>query len=184
MQSLRARCTFTSATFGIAYRAYNNYAHATRLIDSFFFFSPYFSRRHRHRRRRGPFTGPADRITRHLEYLFVHSIRLCTDGVCARICVERETRFSREKQHRRTERDRPIERKERRAIFSFSFHLPPSFSLSYVRVSLTRRALCRGRGTRCERREFPVVNVFGCICLSLLSPSHARAREHLLRRHG
>jgi len=83
MQSLRARYFYDFRC--VAYRVYNNYAHATRLIESFFLSSPAVA-----------VHSLVDRITRHLEYLFVHSIRLCTDGVCVRalVCVKKEIRFS------------------------------------------------------------------------------------------
>lgn len=144
-----------------------------RLIDSFF--SPYFSRR-----RRGPFTDPADRITRHLEYLFMHSVCLCTDGVCVRAYVYVHTCIYRgghdfSERINTIERDGSEERKEQENCLSLSL-LSLSLSFSYVYVWVYDTKNDARRGTRYERREFPVVNVFGCICPSLLSPSHARAR--------
>lgn len=132
-----------------------------RLIDSFF--SPYFSRR-----RRGPFTDPADRITRHLEYLFVHSVPFVYRRfTCAyvRTCVRvrrGETRFRREKQHHRMEERRIGERKEN------CLSLSP-LSLSFSRILHEER--CEGNKMREKRTS---CCVFGCICPSLLSPSHAR----------
>lgn len=159
----------TFATFGVAYRVYNNYAHATRLIESFFFtlLLPLPPSRSIHRSCRPNNPPPRVSICAFLTFVYRRCVR-----TRERMCGKGDTILRREKQHRRTERERW--RGKRRTIFSFSFRL--SLSLSCVRVSLTRRTLHCERGMRCERREFPVVNVFGCICLSLLSPSHARAR--------
>jgi len=163
MQSLRARYFYDFRC--VAYRVYNNYAHATRLIESFFFI---FSRR------RGPFTGRPNNSPPRVFICAFHTFvyRRCV-RTRARMREKGDTILRREKQHRRTERER-WRGKRRRTIFSLSFRL--SLFLSRIRVSLTRRTLHCERGMRCERREFPVVNVFGCnVCLSLLSSSHARA---------
>lgn len=61
-----------------SYRAYNNYAQVTRLIDSF----SHSTSRHR----RGPFTDPADQITSSI-YLCALHVRAYTCGVYVR-CVE------------------------------------------------------------------------------------------------
>lgn len=112
----------------LPYYAYNNYAHAMRLIDSFFFtLLPSPSSRSIHRSCR-PNNAPP-RVS-----ICAFRTVVCTDGLRVRACVRvyrRETRFRREKQHHKTEEQRI--RRGRRTVFLCLFSLssspPPSLSL-------------------------------------------------------
>lgn len=182
------KCIFTSTMLFCdsqctAYYAYNNYAHAMRLIDSFFFtllLSPSSWSIHRSCR---PNNAPP-RVSICAFCTFVYRRFVCA---CVRIYRgERRGGFRREKHHR-TKCDGSEERKEQENCLSSSLLLLLSLSFSFSRTCTcehtTRRTMHKGNKMREKRISCCVLGCV-CICPSLLSPpSHAREREYLLRRH-
>lgn len=136
-----------------------------------------------HRSRR-PNNAPPSSIYLCIPYiLYACTCVLIVHVRVRRECVWRETRFRREKQHR-SERGGPKERKKENSFSLFlllllSPSLPLSILLFLARTCeyYTRERRAR-RGSGCERREFPVVNVFGMHLPQPLKPEpRARARR-------